>query len=156
MKNKGLSIAVILNSFKINSIDSDNVSTEDKLIAEKINKLLKSKSLPESEKICPECKKNFKKLVINKLELDFCPDCTSLWFDTGELSKITGLSKEFYSEDLKSRKSKLKCPVCEKEMEEHVFYRKDNLLIDVCGTHGIYLQSGELGRVIEIKEKNLL
>lgn len=156
MTDPALSIAKILNTIKSSEIDLDNISIQDKDLAQKINNILKNNPSTSTVKKCPECDKPFIELPFDNIKIDYCPRCSSLWFDNGELASIVNTSKDIYSGDTKSRKSKFKCPVCRKDMEEHVYFRKNNLLVDVCGAHGIYIQKGELERITSIKDKNLL
>jgi len=117
-------------------------------IVDFIEEELTRDDLPQSEKLCPECGRNFSLLTVSTMEIDCCPHCKSLWFDEGELMTLSGYSKDVPAVDLASRKSKLKCPACGEHMNEYVFQLKSNLLVDKClKNHGVYLQSGELKRV---------
>ncbi len=38
---------------------------------------------------CPSCKKKIlKKAIIHQVEVDYCPKCSGLWLERGELDKI--------------------------------------------------------------------
>ena len=43
----------------------------------------------------------------------------------------------------------LKCPQCSREMERGRFGASSNIVIDVCTTHGIWLDGGEIGAVVQ-------
>ena len=110
----------------------------------------------ESERICPECKRNFRLIKLDDIFVDGCRFCKSLWFDAGELKSITGLLKDVPSDNLRNRDSKYECPICYTRMKEYIFKEPHNLLVDRCSfDHGVYLESGELVRVFtSINEKD--
>ncbi|MBS2015173.1 MAG: zf-TFIIB domain-containing protein [Deltaproteobacteria bacterium] len=43
----------------------------------------------------------------------------------------------------------LKCPQCAREMERGRFGASSNIVIDVCTTHGLWLDGGEIGAVVQ-------
>ena len=90
-------------------------------------------------------------LFIKEVEIDYCLCCSSIWFDPGELKAFTGLDKDVPSDQLKSRQSKYNCPECDRKMNELVFLRPYNLLVDRCPFgHGVYLEKGELERALDV------
>ena len=126
------------------------LTEKEKQILEDIEEQRKSGRLPLSEKICPECNRNMSLITVKSIELDYCCFCDGCWFDPGELRMITELPSDIPSDDLKNRPSRYRCAVCRKPMKEHVFLRPHNLLVDRCVFHGVYLESGELKRSLEI------
>lgn len=132
--------------------DSLELTDAQKEILTLFEKEIAREEKTESELICPECGGTFTLISIKNIELEYCPTCQSLWFDEGELKALTGLTKDVPADDLKSRESKLLCPVCQKNMEEFVFKRNDNLLVDKC-IHGVYLQGGEFTRALFTSNK---
>jgi Zn-finger nucleic acid-binding protein len=119
-------------------------------LVEAINSQIVKSDLPESSKLCPECHKKFSIIELMNIEVDCCVRCHSFWFDSGELMEFHGLESDAPSSNLKSRASKYKCPVCSEKMREVVFQAPHNLLLDQCDDHGVYLENGELNRVVEI------
>lgn len=108
-------------------------------------------SLPSSEVSCPECGRPFRLIRVGKVEIDTCLSCGSFWFDPGELRSLTGLLREVPAKDLPPHKSKYRCPRCRTEMKEHRFSRPHDLLVDLCPNgHGVYLEEGELLRVLDL------
>ena len=93
---------------------------------------------------CPRCKIEMQLLRVNEIELDACPKCMGIWFDTTELDKIIGSEKSFeemayLSETLGGN---INCPNCEKKMG---YTTIKNNTIDFCKTcEGIWLDPGEL------------
>ncbi|MCP4133374.1 MAG: zf-TFIIB domain-containing protein [bacterium] len=141
----------------------ENELTEIQLeVLSSIVEKLKEPDLDSSKRQCPECGRNFDLIDIDAdtgkevktVQIDVCRFCRSLWFDAGELKAITLMSKDVPSQDLASRKSKYKCPVCKNQMNEYVFKAPDNVLVDQClDGHGVYLESGELLRVLRVANK---
>jgi predicted RNA-binding Zn-ribbon protein involved in translation (DUF1610 family) len=134
----GLVVAAVLNSYARKSKEKTvylkdefnnikDLSEKYKDLISEVEELISAIELPESEKKCPECGKNFSIIKINEIELNFCGFCQSFWFDSGKLKEITEARTEIPARDLKYRLSKFKCPVCKKSMEEHLFIRKNNI-----------------------------
>jgi Zn-finger nucleic acid-binding protein len=42
--------------------------------------------------ICPSCKNQLIILEFNKVEIDYCPECSGIWLDSGELELLSGKS----------------------------------------------------------------
>jgi|GEM_PF-2880598 len=103
----------------------------------------------KSERSCPECDRKFSLLKIKGTEVDFCSYCKSYWFDSGELAAITDQGTDIPDTTLRSREAKHPCPVCGEIMKEHIYLRGNNLLVDRCPEHGVYLESGELQRALD-------
>lgn len=109
---------------------------------------------------CPNCYSVMKKISIkilgnygnNYLELDFCQECESLWFDRGELVKaleidLKDISKYFPSKTKQSVKGSGKriCPICQKQLTLVNYSKDSNIWVDICSNGcGIFLDSGEL------------
>jgi Zn-finger nucleic acid-binding protein len=104
---------------------------------------------------CPVCDIEFRILNIkfpdgSVLKIDQCPQCSSLWFDKGELTKALEISlkdieKFFPSTSGKSIKGSGKrlCPVCSNPMKLINYSMDSNIWVDVCSC-GIFLDAGEL------------
>ena len=129
---------------------SNKFSEEESKILYNINSQIGLSNLNKSSICCPECNCNFSVITINNIDIDFCSKCRSFWFDSNELKQISGYSRDVPSDNLASRKSKYNCPICNKSMQEYVFVKPHNLLVDQCLEHGVYLENKELNRVIEI------
>lgn len=126
-----------------------NLTGEQLKILDEIEFVLGTKEIPLSEKVCPECGKFFSVINAGSLELDCCRFCKSYWFDMSELAAITGTKQDIPSRNLASRSSKYSCPVCSEDMTEYLYLKPNNLLVDACSDHGVYLESGELKRAFD-------
>ena len=112
---------------------------------------------------CPVCKGDDGAMVIvehEQIELDYCTNCTGVWFDYGELdlllerlgldssafsmSTILGLPEKRVKEDTR------KCPVCRKKMKKTTVGSEPEVLIDICPRgDGIWFDGGEVQQVIK-------
>jgi len=104
--------------------------------------------------ICPQCGTAMIVLELDNTEIDHCFSCGGVWLDIGELEKLM----EDYSKGMvwltelipaeESTESRLKCPICQKEMEKLVWDLKEPVTVDRCPDHGIWLDNGELAAII--------
>jgi Zn-finger nucleic acid-binding protein len=104
---------------------------------------------------CPVCKKPFIVVERNSIELDYCLDCKGIWFDDGELQLLAKqLNLKFEISDMESAKKGLaiekqyKCPRCGKPMEK--FFMGDIILDRCADKHGLWFDSGELGKFFDL------
>ena len=82
--------------------------------------------------------------------LDVCPTCRGIFFDKGEIAKLTGdRNLERLIVEYAGGVSRVNCPRCEEAMVPRPV---GDVTIDVCATcHGAWMDRGEL----EIAAKNL-
>jgi len=94
-----------------------------------------------------------------KIELDYCLNCSGVWFDAEELELLletmelegTSLSLDniLTSPDAKSVEKKRKCPICGKKMKKATVGHEPEVLIDACSWgDGLWFDSGEVGQLI--------
>jgi Zn-finger nucleic acid-binding protein len=166
MQGAGVAIAAVINSFRFKRqtvkqkirfkeyLHEVSGSEKELELIQQIEEQIKTGNLSESEKGCPECERNFQILKLDNTEIDHCTFCNSLWFDTQELANLVDNSKDLPTDGLRlrSRDSKYNCPVCQAQMEEHVFSEGSNLLVDLCKEHGLYLENGEFERAIKLSD----
>jgi Zn-finger nucleic acid-binding protein len=94
-----------------------------------------------------------------EIELDYCPNCKGVWFDSGELEltlervnvKPDGdagrsvLSLSAATTDEKQRR----CPVCRKTMRKEFIGNEPKVLIDACPTgEGLWFDGGEVNALL--------
>jgi Zn-finger nucleic acid-binding protein len=110
---------------------------------------------------CPKCGSALEKIKIKEIELEKCTVCHGLWFDEGELKKITELQlSENEKEELGWSISETKvnvspkkegshlCPKCNNPLREINYLYESPVKIDVCEVcNGIWLDFGELGEI---------
>lgn len=94
-----------------------------------------------------------------QIELDYCPDCTGVWFDAGELEllletmqlerSVLALDSILTSPEAKSDEKKRKCPICRKKMKKATVGHDPEVLIDACARgDGLWFDAGEVGQII--------
>ena len=109
-------------------------------------------SQPKEKFTCPKCKKKTLS-YFNTSEgvvLDFCDECSGIWFDKNELANYIELSMdipEIQQMKKQARKTGLICPKCSGLLEELPFSSKTEILVDRCeNCAGIFFDAGELGK----------
>lgn len=124
-------------------------------------------NIPESDRICPSCNISMKTLDLkigDHFYIEQCDKCFGLFFDIGELERILdesvsknysidfkrlkNIEKEFQIEDKIVYK---KCPVCQELMNRKNYGTRSGVVIDICSDHGIWLNGGELRKLMEWK-----
>lgn len=104
---------------------------------------------------CPGCSAPLVVVERESVELDWCVACRGLWFDEGELDLLaekTGrrLDPEDFGQDaeLSHGEAYRRCPRCDARMEKALVGDAPPVLVDRCETHGVWLDSGELGTIM--------
>ena len=98
---------------------------------------------------------------IDNEDVDHCPQCKGMYFDKGELERISKLvelfsdivldEEEIDTIPLFERERKLKCPDCGAAMLEEDI--GGGYIIDICeGCQGIWLDFGELAAIKFLEE----
>jgi len=114
---------------------------------------------------CPACKGIVAIVEYERIELDYCTNCSGVWFDAGELELLAerlSLDGEAFSlhdimalpEARVSEKAR-RCPICAKKMRKVHVGDEPKVLLDVCPRqHGIWFDSGEVSQVLgQLKSK---
>jgi Zn-finger nucleic acid-binding protein len=124
---------------------------------------------PESSRMCPDCDLPLQTLdlqVDGKFYIERCEACLGLFFDPGELEALmdTSVSNVFSInakriDALLSKRSGRtdrivyrKCPVCRQLMNRTNFGHRSGVIVDQCKNHGVWLDSGELKRLLDWKK----
>jgi hypothetical protein len=93
------------------------------------------------------------------IELDYCMDCSGVWFDAGELELLLesmelegsrlSLDSILTSPEAKSSEKKRKCPICRQKMKKATVGHEPEVLIDACQRgDGLWFDKGEVGQLI--------
>ncbi|MDH5680935.1 MAG: zf-TFIIB domain-containing protein [Spirochaetota bacterium] len=105
---------------------------------------------------CPKCQKtNLTRVTEHQVELDYCGDCGGIWFDHGELEKITTMEATLSFDQIKKKETPMMmdyqtamCPVCKHAMGKAPDRNLVNLMVDQCPKcKGIWLDGGEFNRL---------
>jgi len=115
---------------------------------------------------CPTCSNLMIVVEHENIELDYCLNCSGVWFDAGELELLlettelegTALSLDniLTSLEAKSAEKKRRCPICGEKMKKATVGHKPEVLIDACPQEdGLWFDSGEVGQLItQLPEKS--
>ncbi|ARN57720.1 zf-TFIIB domain-containing protein [Sedimentisphaera salicampi] len=98
---------------------------------------------------CPVCKEPMIILELDEVEIDYCPECSGIWLDSGELELLLGEAGESLAlEKAEVSEKKLRCPICMRKMGK-VYIGSEKVLVDSCPSgHGLWFDEGELNQVI--------
>lgn len=109
---------------------------------------------------CPVCKKLMIVVEHEKIELDYCVNCSGVWFDAGELELFLetmnlernslSLAKLLSSPEVKAAERKRKCPICGKKMQKTTIGEEPKVLIDACTKgDGLWFDGGEVEQLVK-------
>ncbi|MBI2851843.1 MAG: zf-TFIIB domain-containing protein [Chloroflexi bacterium] len=109
--------------------------------------------------ICPVCNSLLVVVEYHRIELDFCPRCQGVWFDSGEvelLLKSTGredaprfLDDLLTGKDAARAEGKRKCPICHRAMRKTACSQQPGILIDACrNKDGLWFDGGEIDQLL--------
>ena len=101
---------------------------------------------------CPKCRSDMELLMIDGTEIDRCSACHGLWFDAGELSKVSNKKAAAALDigDVTTGKKQnqiehYRCPRCAGPMNRLVDPKQPHIWFEQCGScHGSYFDAGEL------------
>lgn len=110
--------------------------------------------------ICPTCKSSMIVVEHSNIELDYCPNCHGVWFDSGELELLmesmelesqNQLSSDILSSpEAASPEKKRKCPICGQKMKKTIISEQPEILIDVCQRgDGLWFDGGEVDQLMK-------
>ena len=109
--------------------------------------------------ICPTCHNVMIVVEHEKIELDYCTNCSGTWFDSGELELVLdsmglegdslSLGDIFGSPEAKTTEKKRRCPICKQKMKKAIIGEKPEVFIDRCSKgDGLWFDGGEVSRLI--------
>lgn len=115
---------------------------------------------------CPRCESALVTRKINGVEVDECPDCRGVWFDSDELRKakdesdpdLAWMDFELWKHDDRFRVSgrQLSCPRCSTELVA-IDYDVTGIEVDFCpGCRGVWLDADEFGKIVDSLTEELL
>ena len=107
---------------------------------------------------CAACKEPMIVVEHENIELDYCDNCSGVWFDAGEVELLmetmglesTGLDSLHLAIEAKTAEGTRKCPECGKKMKKVDLGHAPELLIDVCPQgDGLWFDGGEVHEIIK-------
>jgi Zn-finger nucleic acid-binding protein len=118
---------------------------------------------PEHPRACCGCGGQMDSLDIGTNEVPFyverCPSCLGLFFDPGELEAVIDreaphvhaidhLALSRLSDQNGEPVRYRKCPICRNTMNRINYGKSSGVIADQCRNHGVYLDAGELRRIV--------
>ncbi|MEQ1822195.1 MAG: zf-TFIIB domain-containing protein [Fimbriimonadaceae bacterium] len=110
------------------------------------------------ERICPDCDQPLVTENVLDFQVDVCAKCAGLWFDDGELTKLSkaGWAEMDSAEDRfvptvePSQSDQMRsCPACRKPMEAFRYLYSSPVTLDSCPSClGIWVEDGELRQMM--------
>jgi len=109
---------------------------------------------------CPRCREEMQALRLGGVTAHECARCGGLWLDPESLQRLANAREEGAGviSTLAARVPLdaappdvvryIPCPRCEKLMNRSNFARSSGVILDVCKSHGVWLDRGELQRVL--------
>lgn len=107
---------------------------------------------------CPVCKIAMIVVEYKKIELDYCTNCSGVWFDSGELELLlhglfgvgTTPSQLLTPPEAKPSEKKRKCPICGRKMDKSLAGKEPKVLIDACPRgEGLWFDGGEVEHLVK-------
>jgi Zn-finger nucleic acid-binding protein len=109
---------------------------------------------------CPRCRESMQALKLGATMAHECGACGGLWLDPQSLQQLSD-SREQHADIVGMLATRVPsaavppdvvryvpCPVCEKLMNRKNFAQSSGVVLDVCAKHGVWLDRGELERVL--------
>lgn len=112
-------------------------------------------------KTCPRCHTHLKEHSLGELRIDMCPGCDGSWYDNEELAQVmdldapldriagSDLSPILVADKSADLQAEARCPVCEQPMDRYRYQLVSDIELDRCLEHGVWLDDGELARVVD-------
>jgi Zn-finger nucleic acid-binding protein len=104
---------------------------------------------------CPVCEEPLIVVERESIELDHCPWCRGLWFDTGELELLAERFEGVAGPDIAAlqpvatAEKARRCPRCSARMDKVRAGQVPEVLLDRCPKgHGLWFDHGELGALL--------
>jgi Zn-finger nucleic acid-binding protein len=108
---------------------------------------------------CPACNSLMIVVEHGKIELDYCLNCSGVWFDVEELDLLleamqlegTDISLDNILNllEAESAEKKRNCPICGRKMKKATVGHEPEVIIDACSRgDGLWFDSGEVGQLI--------
>jgi Zn-finger nucleic acid-binding protein len=110
---------------------------------------------------CPRCREQMQALRLGATAVRECSACGGLWLDPESLQKLAD-AREQHADVVSVLATRLPvvpattdvvryvpCPSCGKLMNRVNFAHSSGVIIDVCRTHGLWLDRGELERLLD-------
>ena len=118
----------------------------------------KPADLPTTGNDCPRCRNPLVSEAIGDNSVERCTECLGVWVAAGNFNEL--LMDLDRQEAVRAREpgersaskdgaKELACPCCDRVMGRYNFGRYSGVIVDSCRKHGIWLDRGELRRIVD-------
>ena len=108
---------------------------------------------------CVNCSFPMIAVELDRVEIDSCPQCESIWMDEGELEILMEGAEaavsflDSFAAPGKASDGQKKCPICLTKMSKFVFEGTGGVHLDACPKkHGIWCDRGELKEILLMQD----
>ncbi len=118
----------------------------------------------ETPLACPRCAEEMQAISLGPTAVQECRACGGVWLDPGTLQALCD-ARERHADVVSALAARVPtaamppetvryvpCPQCRKLMNRVNFAKSSGVVLDVCKAHGVWLDRGELQRVIGFVE----
>ncbi len=111
---------------------------------------------------CPRCAGSLAARLYAELEVEECDQCGGLFLTPLMLDRViksrnqpTGLRLALPARTMSPEQEVhyLHCPICKKLMNRQAFGRVSGVVVDVCRSHGVWFDAGELTQVVQFVDR---
>jgi Zn-finger nucleic acid-binding protein len=118
---------------------------------------------------CPRCSTALNEVLFSDLDdsqVHMCPKCEGAWYPRKALNEVAQSERDWLENteiaavleadklDLIDLEAPVNCPVCADEMKRYEYALAPEVELDECPEHGIWLDDGELGVIMERISEN--
>src|SRR5437660_6408103 len=110
---------------------------------------------------CPDCGQALSTHIFRGVQIDSCPRCAGIWFDSRELGRVmksdplalltleATVTPSISSERLRRDPGKPRqCPVCHVPLHRFRYHYESQIELDTCAScHGLWVEDGKLARI---------
>lgn len=112
---------------------------------------------PPSGLRCPRCRADLRRQAVGPNQVERCQACHGVWIAAAEFNELMNdldrreavRVRELPHRAPDEAVTYLACPRCDETMAQRNFGRTSGILVDTCKKHGIWLDRGELRRVVD-------
>jgi Zn-finger nucleic acid-binding protein len=110
---------------------------------------------------CPRCREAMQALRLGATDVRECAACGGLWLDPETLQRLSD-ARESHADVVSVLAARapanavgteviryVPCPSCAKLMNRTNFAKSSGVVLDICKSHGVWLDRGELQRVLQ-------
>ena len=113
---------------------------------------------------CPICHVPTSIITLANIDLDFCFECSGIWFDKREMKQfqkniaqenisdnISSVLNEIVSEKAKHQRGiYINCPICNELMIHKNYHELSGIILDQCLDHGTWAEKQDLVKIFDL------